>query len=487
MKVRICVVFAIVLAGVSQAADNWLGPDGNNAAAVHALGENGSGVRVGLIVVGKPLATHEAFRSKDGTSRVLCMDYTGEDSTHASDHDTWVAGVLCSSGGVGHESDIGVAPETSVFSAKVSRGIKGPEDANKTTSFAYVAGAVDSLVSTHKCQVIVTGIAFPDLPDRHPDGQSDWSLLYDYYAFSHNTIFANPSGKEFRSPTVFGDSYNGITTGGLIETIGGVYNKVGSASNPGPTLDGRRKPDVVVPAGGYPLPTDTSDNAWFSWPLNDGATSFAAPNLGGVAALLVALADKTPEPNDNRNVVIKAAIINTTHTNVFDKGGRPTDPNEGVLVWHPDRGFGRVDALAACNIIKAGPFRRNTVVNLTQGWTYDAVGPKTEHIYKIAARKGQRLACTVTWNRKVLWHDDRSRGFVDRGELQAVSTKLAVSISGAGLFRTSTEPDISKPNDNVVKFDIIIPQDGQFTLSIKYSKGDGSSIPYAAAITIPDK
>jgi hypothetical protein len=480
----ISLLLAMVLSSASHAAAAWLGPDGNNAAAVHAMGDRGTGVRVGLIVAGSPLATHEAFRDKDSNSRVLCLDYTGEGNLKATDHDTWVAGVVAGGGGLGHESDTGVAPEAKVFSAKVSRGIKGPEDANKTMSFAYVAGAVELLVSTQNCRVIVTGIAFPDLPDRHPDGQSDWSLLYDYYAFAHNTIFANPSGKQFRAPTVFGDSYNGITTGGLIETLPGVYNKVGSASNPGPTLDGRRKPDVVAPAGGFAVPTNASDVSWFTWPLRDGATSFAAPNTGGVAALLLGLADKTPEPNDGRNVVIKAVIINSTHTDILDRSGRPTDPNGGVTVWNADRGFGRIDALGAYITLKSGTVHQDLATRLTQGWAYGALGPKAEHTYKIEGRKGQRLVCTVVWNRKVLWNDNRSRGFIDPGELRGVVTKLGAALSAPGLWRDSDEPGAAKPNDNVVKFDVQVPESGQITLKIRYMRGDGTPIPYGMAFML---
>jgi hypothetical protein len=482
-KQTILLSILLTVCNTIQAAPGWLGPGGNNAAAVHALGEKGKGVRAGAITAGSALATHEAFKDKDGNPHVFCLDYSGEGSSRATDHDTWVVGAICSRGGVGHEGDVGVAPESNVFSAKVARGIKGPEDANKTMSFAYVAGAIDSLVNRQSCRVIVTGIAFPDLPDRHPDGRSDWTLLYDYYAWTSNTILANPSGKQFRAPTVFGDGYNGITSGGLTDPVGGVYSKVGSASNSGPTIDGRRKPDVVSPAGGFAVPTNTSDTAWFTWTANDGATSFAAPNVGGVAVLLLGLADKTPEPNDDRNVVIKAVMINTAHTDILDKAGRPTDPSGGVTVWNADRGFGRIDALSSYNALKAGPVARDVPATQPEGWAYASLGPKVEHIHRFKATKGARFVCTVVWNRKVIWNDVRSRNFIDPGELQGVPTMLGVSISAPGLQRDSAEPGVASANDNVVKFDTVIAEDGQVTLKIKYDRGDGALVPYAIAFS----
>jgi hypothetical protein len=90
----------------------------------------------------------------------------------------------------------------------------------------------------------------------------------------------------------------------------------------------------------------------------------------------------------------------------------------------------------------------------------------------------------VVWNRKVLWNDKAAHGFIDPGELRAVPTLLSVTLSAPGLWRDSAQLDVAKPNDNVVKFDIRIPENGQITLKIRYMRGDSTPIPYGMAFML---
>jgi hypothetical protein len=479
----LCLVLATSRA---TAAADWLGEKGLNAAAVHALGEQGSGVHVGLMTADNARVTHEAFRGQDGKARASDYDYTGENEYKPSDHDTWVAGVVCSAGGAGHEADIGVAPEATIYSVKLTRGIAGPTDANRTTAFAYLAAALDSLVNTHGCRIIVTGMAFPDSPGKHPDGQSDWSLLYDYYASAHNVIFVNPSGKQFKAPTVFGDMYNGLTAGGLVLAPNGTYGLVGASSNSGPTIDGRRKPDVVAPAANMVLPSGASDTSWFTWPLNDGPTSFAAPGVGGVAALLLGLADKTAEPNDDTNAVIKAVIINSVDTDILDKAGKPTDPNGGVTVWNRDRGFGRVNAMRAYETLKAGRIGKGIPFSPGKGWAYGVLPPEAEQKYSIRWSGKGRLRCTLVWNRQVKWRDDRGRDFIDPGELTGRLPDLRLEVTGPSGKPIGRQNDSRSRKDNVVVVDLSDVEAGQITIRVWNNDTYGTSVPYGCAIEARD-
>ena len=219
-----------------------VGPNGSNAQAVHELGETGEDVNVGLISAKNTRTTHEAFEDTNGISHAFYYDFTDEGLYEPDNHDTWVAGVVASRGGVSYPNDIGVAPGVDIHSAKVTRGETSPSDPNRVIYFSWLADALDDLINDYNCQVIVTGISLGD----EPNGQSDWTMLYDYYAYEHNVVFANASGKNHTHPTVFGDGYNGITTGGLVVTDPNVYLRVGSNSNIGPTEDSRRKPDLAA-------------------------------------------------------------------------------------------------------------------------------------------------------------------------------------------------------------------------------------------------
>jgi hypothetical protein len=132
------------------------GPNGSNAQAVHALGEISEGINVGLISAENTRTTHEAFEDSNGVVHAFHYDFTDDGNLYEpSSHDTWVAGIVASRGGVSHPNDIGVAPGVDIHSAKVTRGATGPSDPNRVISFAWLENALDSLINDHNCRVIV--------------------------------------------------------------------------------------------------------------------------------------------------------------------------------------------------------------------------------------------------------------------------------------------------------------------------------------------
>ena len=251
-----------------------------------------------------------------------------------------MAGIAASRGGASHPNDIGVAPGVDIHSARVV-------DNNGGLSSTYLTNALDGpdgLITKHNCRVIMTGFMVDGI---NPNGQSYWTKMYDYYAYKYDVVFANASGKDYTYPAIFGDAYNGITTGGLVVTEPDVYLKVGTNSNSGPTVDGRRKPDLAAPSQNQTMPSGGSDTSWDEWTAADGATSLSTPHTAGVAALLLGLADDTNDPNDGHNEVIRAVIVNSTFPNIKDKFGNPTNPADPNKTWDPNRGYGRIDALRA--------------------------------------------------------------------------------------------------------------------------------------------
>lgn len=442
--------------------------DGSNAQAVHALGEIGEDVNVGLISMENTRTTHKAFEDVNGVSHAFSYDATDEDLYEPDSHDTWVAGVVASRGSDSHPDDIGVAPGVDIHSAKVTRK-KSASDPNRVISFDWVADALDVLVNDRDCRVIVTGIAFD--PSQIPDGQSQWTLLYDYYAYTHNVIFANPSGKNYTSPTVFGDCYNGITTGGLVVTNPDVYLKVGNNSNNGPTVDGRLKPDLAAPSQNQTMPHGSSDTGWYQWTNPDGATSLSTPHTAGVAALLLGLADNTTNPDDNQNETIKAVLVNSTFPNILDKLGNPTIPAGPNNPWNKDRGYGRIDALRAYQLLDSNEVFIGAGITEKKGWAFNAIDDGQQHIYTIYAPQRHRLVTTLTWSRRVRWTDSRRTGIIgkiDEGELSPYLADLDLRIyepnDTDAIFSKQTSGFDS--DDNLLKCDILLTHSGWHTLKV---------------------
>ena len=91
---------------------------------------------------------------------------------------------------------------------------------------------------------------------------------------------AGNNGPAANTITIPGDNFNGITVGAADRTGTAVWN----LSSRGPTADGRIKPDIITPGENiYIADTGTTTSLYR---IGSG-TSFAAPNVAGVAALLL--------------------------------------------------------------------------------------------------------------------------------------------------------------------------------------------------------
>ncbi len=462
-SLRIFTVFAIAILafcpGLSTSTvlglNGSTGPDGSNAQAVQDLGYYGQGVNVGLISsrnVG-PLdvddnSDHEAFKDLSGDTHAFNHDYSG-DGILASDHDTRMAGIIASRGRTSTDpNDSGVAPQSDIYSARVG------DDDNQITQ-TYLQNALNELVNTQDCRVIVTGIALQGT-SAPPDGTSLWTKMYDYYAYEYDVIFANPAGNSDTVIDVFGDAYNGITTGGLRFTDPDVYGRVGTLSGLGLTDDGRDKPDIVCPSKNQTMPNAASSTAWSNASANNyGWTSYSTPHTGGVAALLLNYADSTAgETDDDRSEVIKAVIVNSALPNIDDKLGNPTT----MQTFDNDRGYGRIDALRAYDVLSAGKIAEGSTTTQQMGWAYDIL-PSGGDSYFITANKDQRLVLTVTWHRKIT-----KSGSIYSTESSPFGIDLTVEDQGNNVIFRETDT-----LNNLEKIDILLTSDGVYEIKLAKS------------------
>jgi subtilisin family serine protease len=96
-------------------------------------------------------------------------------------------------------------------------------------------------------------------------------------------------------------------------------------------VDLRNKPDIVAPGTDIRMPTTP---AGFG---TDSGTSFAAPMVSGVAALLdqFAIANRATMPNGSDHRVIKAILMNSASKDGGEKPGEIRVTEKGGQLWSP--------------------------------------------------------------------------------------------------------------------------------------------------------
>jgi hypothetical protein len=447
---------------------------------LHQMGYTGRGVSVGVLSQMHCRTTHEAFFDKDasgnptGESHAHWYDPTGDTAMPYEPywHDTSLAGIVASRGGRDYPQHRGMAPDAEIYSAKVSRRIS-ETDPNRVTNYLWFQKTLDFFRS-NQCRIVVTGIQLETSYDQvYP-----FTLLYDYYAYTDDIFFATAAGNDASSITLFGTAFNGLTTAGLITTEPDVYRRVGSASNSGPTEDGRKKPELSAPAQNLWVPTADSDTAWRTEGNTRGQTSWAAPHTAGAAAVLISYADTTPEPDDGRSVVLKAVLVNAAFPNIQDKNGQETTGQH----WHPHRGYGRLDTTRAFSILSRPKVPLGQELSEPRGWTFQSISPRQTHTYSFSTIPvGSRLMVTLTWKRRVRWADKPPRNnLIEPGELTGFLANLNLYIDddlGQTVFS-----DTDSLN-NLKKADLLLGKTSSYRIRI-VNQSFTESTEYAIAYEI---
>jgi hypothetical protein len=451
----ICLFTAAFAFGLAEST----GPGGSNVQAVHDLGYQGQGVSIGLISISNVLDTHDAFDDALGNPRAFNLDIGNgivPPPPELPNHDTQAAGIAMARGTGTRPEDNGAAPAAGLYSVAISTS-------------ADFANAVKALVEApQNCRVIMTVIQ-----DTNTSENSFLPLLYDYYGYTYNVVFANAAGNNhtsypYNTPlTNPGAAYNGITTGGLITTSStAIYDKIGSLSLAGPTADGRQKPDVCAPSPWQMAPAYTSDTTWATVPSGtQGYTSYAVPHTAGVAAVLLSYANSTAGiANDGRNEVIKAVIVNAAFANILDKAGNATiAPADADWPWQTDRGYGRLDALRAFETLSAPPITPGLSTSHHAGWTYDILSSGESNSYSITGVVNERLVVTLAWNRRIVWNDSFGQGVIQNGELDGYLENLDLEIRDPDGAVVSPAPSTV---DNLEKCDLLLAKTGTYEIRV---------------------
>ena len=253
-------------------------------------GFTGEGVRIAIIDTGIDP------EHPDLKGRVLAMtDFTGEGALDQHGHGTHCAGVAAGSGQASGGRYRGVAPEASLYSARVLRS-------NGEGMMSDVMAGIDWAVD-QGAQILSLSLGGPG-PSDGVDALSEMCEA----AVEAGVIVCVAAGNDGPIPYSVGSpgcARQVITIGACND-----LDRVADFSSRGPTADGRLKPDIVFP--GVDVVGARAAGTVMGAPLDAyytsaSGTSMAAPHAAGACALLLQ-ADPTLTPQEIKTRILGTAV-----------------------------------------------------------------------------------------------------------------------------------------------------------------------------------
>ena len=296
----------------------------------------------------------------------------GEYTSGYSEHGTAVAGIIASN----HEAYTGIAPGTKILDANY-HGL------NPETTWDRIISATDWALN-EGADIINLSSGFPDENGEYNGNyDSDLCRYFDHIAFEHRRLAVCAAGND-RYANVYctepyyvespANAYNVLAVGGIddkgdldwtnddiwwlshelcpqqsecccqYEHLGYTW-KGSSGKNP---IDGREKPEVCAPAVGITTAVAETEDEFdeFGW-----GTSFAAPQVSGIAALLI---EKNPTLRDKPELlkaIIMATAIHRVGNSEWEEDNDPPSYFQPIDMYE---GVGTVDAYAAYKCVEEG-------------------------------------------------------------------------------------------------------------------------------------
>ncbi|HPF71242.1 MAG TPA: S8 family serine peptidase, partial [Candidatus Krumholzibacteria bacterium] len=288
-----------------------------NVPLVHALGLRGRGVVVGVMDGGFDTG-HEAFQ---GLVVLGAWDFVNGDPVVADEpgdpmgadaHGTMVLSALAARK-AGHL--MGPAPDVAVLLAKT----EDAADEQPIEEDHWLAGL--EWLEANGADVVTSSLIYYDWYDfADLDGHTAVTTRAAAAAAARGVLILNAAGNNRTTTGTLGApaDADSIITVGAVSTGGSTT----WFSSPGPTADGRIKPDVAAQGLNNPVADPVDPFAY----LEASGTSFATPLVAGVAALVL---ERAPGLT---NLQVRDALRETA--------SHPGAPDN-------DQGWGVIDALAA--------------------------------------------------------------------------------------------------------------------------------------------
>ncbi len=425
-------------------------------AALHGLGLSGRDVKMGQLELCVPYGEHGAFADWTATdaSRLRLEVEAGQ---CVNDHATRVASIMIGYDPLALEVDVDQKlqrPEWRyhhAFTGGAPRAKLSSEAGSNPASLQTLATAGEPAKVINQS----SGLG------PSPDGTHVLERAIDHWTEARGITYTKSAGNigpGFGTLTIPAGSYNAIVVGaarlpgpmefpsgfGLAGTI------VADFSSRGPTLDGRAKPDLIAQGVGnlsafqYHIPPNLNVLApgyegrrglYSTQDPNDvdgvvAGTSFAAPTVAGVAALLVEQArlmgsDHPFSPpalqRADDPLVLKSVLMTSADKLYPGLPGSPENWHKGELAEGDDhmvpldfsQGAGLLDPIGAYELLAAGP-RDHGLMNpiFENAWNWaELCGGDTSgipglsgHVYLLRALlDGSPLTTTLNWFRHVLF------------------------------------------------------------------------------------
>ncbi len=342
-----------------------------NASVFWNLDLNGSGVNVAVIDTGMQ-TNHSALNvTLNGTTRIF-ESYNSVDLGDSNDtvgHGTHVVGIIISS----NSTYTGVAPGVdTIINIKALNATGGTDN-------SVMNGLSWALINATNFPKVLSnswGASYKDSSngciialDTLPDGNDILTTFVDNLVDTYNVTIVFAAGNDGTcgniSLGVPADSFNVISVGSINDgnTIDRTNDVISSFSSLGPTLDGRKKPDLVAPGSNIISTYLNNDFA------SESGTSMATPHVSGAVALLSQLG--------LTNLEIKSLLINTAE-------------DRGTSGWDNIYGWGYIELGNAYN--KSNFTLESTIEN------------NSYKLYKIDDVSVSDKF-TLVWNRHIIGND----------------------------------------------------------------------------------
>jgi len=337
-----------------------------NSIKLHQVGLTGKGVMIAIFDSGFEWH-HRAF---DSANIIATYDFVNNDSSADFEdcpsapptiqqryHGTLTFGVI---GGYVPDTLIGIAPQADFILAKTEITCGGKEIKIEEDNWIAAAQWADSIGA----DIISSSLGYTKFQDSGSysfsdlDGNTALITIAADIAASKNILVVNAVGNER------GSSWNHLVApadGDSVLAVGAVNpdSTLAPFSSPGPTADGRIKPDIVT------LGVNVFSAFYLGGYAYVSGTSFSTPLVAGAAALVM----------ENNPALTAHEIINRIH----NSGDRSDNPDNNY-------GYGLFNAMAVADIIKFNlpqvikvDYRSQITIDITTSGLTDSI-PKLSAI-----------------------------------------------------------------------------------------------------------